>query len=112
VATLRWLAAGGILLFAVSGHPAFINLQLVGLILLARGIVGLWMNIGRERRARYKDNLIAAAARGTRAVEAFISDLARDEGTRVPLADLLAQPGRRDRPWPDGPASTRGQQTR
>jgi hypothetical protein len=86
------------LLFAVSGHPAFINLPVVGLILLVRGAIGLWMSIGRERRARYKDNVVAAATRSIRAVEALTNDLAGDKGTRVPLADLLAQPGRSEPP--------------
>lgn len=90
---LGWLAAGGIFLFAVSGHPAFINLQLAGLILLARGAIGVWMSIGRERRTRYRDSLVAAALRATRAADAITRHIASDDGIRVPLADLLAQPG-------------------
>jgi hypothetical protein len=34
VRAFAWLAAGSVLLFAISSHLAFINLRLVGLILL------------------------------------------------------------------------------
>lgn len=89
-----WLAAGSVLLFAVSGHLAFINLKVVGLILIVRGAVGLWANLGRELRARCTKQIAAALAHGTHAFESFTADLARDDAARVPLADLLGHRGR------------------
>jgi uncharacterized membrane protein HdeD (DUF308 family) len=93
---LAWLAAGGVLLCAVSGHLAFINVRVVGLILIVAGAVDLWMNLGRQQRARCKRQLATAVARGTKVFESFTADLARDDATRVPLADLLRQRGRSD----------------
>ena len=84
--TCAWLAAGGILLFAVSGHPSFLNLQVVGLILLARGAAGYWLGLGADRRARYLERLRTAAV----TFEAFIADLTSDGGRRVPVEDLLS----------------------
>ncbi|HYK30440.1 MAG TPA: hypothetical protein VEV63_00710 [Streptosporangiaceae bacterium] len=86
-----WLAAGGVLLFAVSGHPAFIDVRVVGLILIVRGIAGLWTDLGRERRAHCKRQLAAAVARGADAFESFTADLDKDDAVRVPLADLLGR---------------------
>ncbi len=86
---LAWLAAGGILLFAVRGHLALLNFRVIGLILLVRGGVGLWMDLDEPRRARCQKLLAAAVARGTRAFESLTADLARDDARRVPLADLL-----------------------
>lgn len=88
-----WLASGGVLLFAVSGHPAFINVRVVGLILIVRGAVDLWTNLGSELRAHCKDRLAAAVARGIDVFESFTADLARDDAARVPLADLLGPRG-------------------
>ena len=93
---LAWVALGGILLFAVSGHLAFVNYRIVGLIFIVRGGIALWTNLGKERRDRCKGQLVAAVARGMRAFESFTADLARDDAARVPLADLLGQVGRRD----------------
>jgi hypothetical protein len=86
-----WLAAGGVLLFAVSGHPAFIDVRVVGLILMVRGVADLWTNLGRKRRARFTRQLATAVTRGADAVESFTADLARDDAVRVPLADLLGR---------------------
>lgn len=87
-----WLASGGVLLFAVSGHLAFINVRVVGLILIVRGAVDLWTNLGSELRAHCKNRLAAAVARGIDVFE-FTADLARDDAARVPLADLLGHRG-------------------
>ena len=85
------MAAGGVLLFAVSGHLAFINIRVVGLILLVRGAVDFWTKLGTDLRARYKSQVAATLARGTDLFESFTADLARDDAARVPLADLLGQ---------------------
>lgn len=90
-----WMAAGGILLFAVSGHLAFVNLRVVGFILLVRGAFDLWAGLGKEQRARYKSQVAVAVARGTDAFESFTADLARDDAARVPLAHLLGHRGGR-----------------
>ena len=92
-----WLAAGGILLFAVSSHLAFINVRVVGLILIVRGTVELWISLGAEQRTRCKSQIAAAVARGIAAFDSLTADLARDDAARVPLADLLGnQRGRGD----------------
>jgi hypothetical protein len=96
VRAFAWLAAGGIFLFAVSGHPAFLNFRVIGLILIARGAIGVWLNLARQQRARYKVRLAAAVARGTDAFETLTDKLARDDATRVPLADLLGHHGGSD----------------
>ncbi|MER7394365.1 MULTISPECIES: DUF6458 family protein [Streptomyces] len=46
------LAAGGILTFAVDWHMAGVNLDLVGLILMAVGIIGIaaYVSIFKRRR--------------------------------------------------------------
>lgn len=90
-----WLAAGGVLLFAVSGHLAFINIRVVGLILITRGAVGLWTSLGTDQRARCKVRLATAVARGERAFDSLTAELARDDAARVPLADLLGHRGGR-----------------
>jgi hypothetical protein len=95
VRAFAWLAAGSVLLFAISSHLAFINLRLVGLILLARGAADLWTYLGRERRARCMSRLAGAVAHGADAFESFTADLARNDAARVPLAELLGHRGRR-----------------
>lgn len=89
-----WMAAGGVLLFAVSGHLAFVNIRVVGFILIVRGAIDLWANLGKEMRARCRSQVVAALARGTDALESFTADIARDDAARVPLADLLGHRGR------------------
>jgi hypothetical protein len=91
------IATGGILLFAVEGHPSFLNFQIVGLILLMRGAAGLWFNLGAERRARCVSQVKAGIARCMETVDALTADLAGDRATRVPLSDLLGQRGGRER---------------
>jgi hypothetical protein len=88
------VAAGGVLLCAVSSHLAFINFRVLGLILVARGGIDLWTNVGKQQRARCKARLAAAVARSTTAFESLTADLARDDDARVPLADLLGRCGR------------------
>jgi|SRR5580658_598751 hypothetical protein len=95
--TCAWLAAGGILLFAVSGHPDFLNLRIVGLILILRGAAGFWLGIGRDRRAGYSEQFRRAVVRSADAFEAFTADLARDDNCSVSLDELLAHSRRRDR---------------
>ncbi len=90
------MACGCVLLFAINGHPFFLNLQIVGLILLIRGATGLWLGIGAKRRARCVGRLKTAVARGTESFEAFTADLARDDAARVSLSELLAGRGGHD----------------
>lgn len=46
------IAVGGIFTFAVDWHPASVNIQLVGLILMAVGIIGVaaYVSIFKRRR--------------------------------------------------------------
>jgi hypothetical protein len=96
VRALAWLAAGGICLFAVGGHLALLNFRVIGLILLVRGAVGLWMDLDQRGRACCQRLLTAVVASGTAAFESLTADLARDDAMSVPLADLL------------GPTDTKG----
>lgn len=89
------MAAGGVLLGAVSGHLAFINFRILGLILIVRGGVDVWTHLGKERRDRCRSQLAAAVRHSTRAFESLTADLARDDAASVPLADLLGQHGGR-----------------
>ncbi|HUC57602.1 MAG TPA: hypothetical protein VMA95_09385 [Streptosporangiaceae bacterium] len=85
--TCAWLVAGAVLLFGVSGHPGFFNLQVAGLILIARGAAGWWLSLNAGRRALYLKRLRAAAV----TAEAFTAELTRDGSKRVPLDVLLSQ---------------------
>jgi hypothetical protein len=91
VKTFAWVTVGGILLLAVVGHPAFLNLQVAGLILIGRGLAGFWFGASPENRAYYIERIKTVAFRGATTYEAFSADLAEDGCTRVPLDDLLAR---------------------
>ena len=86
---LAWLAAGGVCLFAVSGHLALLNFRVFGLILLMRGGIGLWLDLDERRRTRCKSFIAEAVAHGTKAFESLTAELARDDSARVSLAELL-----------------------
>jgi hypothetical protein len=63
--------AGAVLTFAVSGHPAAVDIPLAGVILMLTGAAGLWPRGGREwlrlGRARLRQFVDAAApVRGDR----------------------------------------------
>ncbi len=105
-----WLAAGGVLLFAVNVHPEHVNLRLAGLILLARGAAGLWRSLTKQQRARCMHRAVSTAARGAHALDALCADLSRDDSTRVPLADLIGRPGGPGRGRPVA-AGLKGQRT-
>lgn len=48
---LTLLAIGATLTFAVTGHPSFLNLQVLGLVIMATGLIGLFLpRRGREGR--------------------------------------------------------------
>lgn len=89
---LAWLSAGGICLFAVSVHLTLVNFRVIGLILLIRGAIGLWLDLDKRRRTRCRHLVDVAVARGTKAFESLTADLARDDARRVPLTDLLGSP--------------------
>jgi hypothetical protein len=89
VKTFGWLATGAVLIFALNSHPGFLNLRLTGFVLIARGLAGLWLSIGRTGQARYAGHMRALVLRGREVAEVLAADLAPDEGTRVPLDDLL-----------------------
>lgn len=87
--TFWWLAAGGILLFAVSGQLSFLNLKTLGLIFIGRGVAGMWFEAGPNRRAYFTRQLKTVVTHGSAVVESVTATLARDESKRVPLGDLL-----------------------
>jgi hypothetical protein len=87
--TFWWLAAGGILLFAVSGQPSFLNLKTLGLIMIGRAVTGMWFAAGPKRRAHLFRQIRMFVTQGSVVVETATADLGRDDGTRVPLGDLL-----------------------
>ena len=70
--------AGAVLTFAVSGHPAAVDIRLVGVILLLTGAIGLWPHGGR-----------AWLLLGRVRLRQFVDEAAPPEGVRVPLDDLL-----------------------
>jgi hypothetical protein len=89
---LALLAAGGILTFAVKGHPGFLDVQLAGLILIATALAALWLRIGSARLARAGSQLVAAGTRiarsGAQAIEG-LSLPGQETRQRVPLSELL-----------------------
>jgi hypothetical protein len=87
--TFWWLAAGGILLFAVSGQLSFLNLKTIGLILIGRGAAGLWFELGPDRRANFGRQLKIFVTQGSTVAESVAATLARDDSNRVSLGDLL-----------------------
>lgn len=87
--TFWWLAAGGILLFAVPGQPSFLNLKTIGLIMIGRAVAGLWFAVGPKQRARLFQQIKIFVTQGSTVVEAATADLGRDDRNRVPLGDLL-----------------------
>lgn len=88
------IAIGGILLFAVVGHPFFLNLQVLGLILLMRGAAGLWIGLGAKGRAHCVRRVKIAVTRGMGTLDGLTAEFARDDAARVPLTDLLGPRGR------------------
>src|SRR5215469_14687021 len=71
--------AGAVLTFAVSGHPASVDIRIVGVILMLTGAAGLWPYGGRTW-------LLLAGWWLRRCVD----EAAPAEGVRVPLEELLA----------------------
>jgi|ERR1700722_2577943 len=71
--------AGAVLTFAVSGHPAAVDIPLAGVILMLTGAAGLWLRGGREW-------LLLGLAR----LRQFIDGAAPVQGDRVSLDELLS----------------------
>jgi hypothetical protein len=80
--------AGAVLTFAVSGHPAAVDIRLIGEILMLTGAVGLWPGRGR-----------AWLLLGRVRLRRLVDQVAPVQGVRVPLDDLLRS-GRRASPAP------------
>jgi hypothetical protein len=60
--SLALLAVGAILTFAVTGHPSFLNLQIVGVVIMATGVAGLFLRKSSQGWLRRRTVL----RRGTR----------------------------------------------
>lgn len=71
--------AGAVLTFAVSGHPAAVDIRLAGVILMLTGAAGLWPRGGKEW-------LLLGRAR----LRQFVDEAAPVRGDRVSLDELLA----------------------
>jgi hypothetical protein len=70
--------AGAVLTFAVGGHPAAVDIRLVGVILLLTGAAGLWPYGGR-----------AWLLLGRMRLRQYVDESAPAQGVRVPLDELL-----------------------
>ena len=90
------VAIGGVLLFAVNGHPGFLNIRVLGLILILRGLAGLWAGLGPAGRAESIRKFKAAASRGLNLAETVTAELARDDSARTSLEEIFAQPRQPD----------------
>jgi hypothetical protein len=75
---LALLVAGAIAAFTVTAHPDFLNMPLVGVIVLVMVLGALWLGLRHERIIRVIEQLVA-----------FLSSLDRPAGKRVPLQELL-----------------------
>jgi hypothetical protein len=91
IRTWAWLATGGILLFAVSVQPGFLNLRIAGLILIARGVAGWWLATDPVQRARDLRRLSRRTRSGVTALDAYTADLARYKSSPVSLSELLGR---------------------
>jgi hypothetical protein len=79
---LTVLAIGTILLFAVHGHPGFLNFQVVGLVLVACALGSLSTRLRPGWPARQAQRLQTWLTAETGEVD----------GARVPLEDILQEP--------------------
>jgi hypothetical protein len=70
--------AGAVLTFAVSSHPAVLDVRTAGVILMITGVIGLWPYGGRTW-------LLLARLR----LRQFVDEVAPVQGTRVPLDELM-----------------------
>src|SRR5215468_4313705 len=70
--------AGAVLTFAVSGHPASVDIRIVGVILMLTGAAGLWPHGGRTWLLLVRWWL-----------RRCVDEVAPAEGVRVPLEELL-----------------------
>ena len=81
--------AGAVLTFAVSGHPAAVDIRLVGVILMLTGAAGLWPYGGR-----------AWLTLGRVRLRQYVDEAAPAQGVRVPLEELLHTVASRPQPGP------------
>ena len=70
---------GAILVFAVSGHPGFLDMKMAGGILMAAGVLGLWPLGG-------KFWVLLGRAR----LRQMLDESAPVQGVRVPLDELFS----------------------
>jgi hypothetical protein len=96
VKSYSWVAIGGVLLFAVNGHPGFLNIRVLGLILILRGLAGLWAGLGPTGRAEASRKFKIAVARGLTLSETVTAGMARDDSARTSLEEIFAQPRQPD----------------
>lgn len=75
---LALLIAAGITAFAIMAHPPFLDVPLVGLVVMATVLAALRTGLGDERLIRVAKQLLTS-----------LSDLDRPTSNRVPLQELL-----------------------
>jgi len=75
------LTVGAVLAFAISGRPAFFDVRLTGVILMATGAIGLWP-VGARASARL----------ARRWLYRQLTEIAPVQGTRVQFDELLRGP--------------------
>lgn len=77
---LALLAVAGIAVFAVVAHPVFLDVPLIGLVVMATATVALWIGMGDERPIRVAQRFLA-----------FLSAPDQPTSNRVRLQELLGQ---------------------
>jgi hypothetical protein len=70
--------AGAVLTFAVSSHPAAIDVRTAGIILMITGAIGLWPSGGK-----------AWLLLGRVRLHQFVDEVAPVQGPRVPFGELM-----------------------
>jgi len=94
---LTLLATGSILTFAVTAHPSFLNLQIVGVVLMVTGVAGLFLPKPSQGWRLRRRTILHGNAGGR--------DSRRAEETANPPYVMLNPGARAGRRWPRRPGN-------